>query len=121
MKAVQDYIDPGSEGKGEGVAMIGAHCYVSSAAGLWVDVTGKITMTATQAELERAIKKSIERYLASIAYSGRNVSYAQISNAIIETEGVIDIEGLMINEGTANIAVPERSVAVLGVVTFTYA
>ncbi|WP_251612876.1 baseplate J/gp47 family protein [Senimuribacter intestinalis] len=121
VKAVQDYIDPGSEGKGEGVAMIGAHCYVSSAAGLWVDVTGKITMTATQAELERAIKKSIERYLASIAYSGRNVSYAQISNAIIETEGVIDIEGLMINEGTANIAVPERSVAVLGVVTFTYA
>lgn len=121
VKVVQDYIDPESAGKGEGVAMIGAHCYVSSATGLWIDVAGKITISGGQTEIENAVKKSIEEYLASIAYSGRNVSYAQINNAIIETEGVIDVEELTINESTANIVVPERSVAILGVVTFTYA
>ena len=80
---VQAYIDPDSSGRGEGRAMMGAHCYVSSATGQVINLTG--------------------------------------NNAILETAGVLDVENLTVNGGTANVAVAERSVAVLGTAVFTYA
>lgn len=121
VKEVQEYIDPESAGKGEGVAMIGAHCYVSSAEALPINIAGKLTLSGDQQAIESMVRESVKEYLAGIAYSGRNVSHAQISNAILDTEGVIDIEGCVINGGAANIVVPERNVAVIGEVMFTYA
>ena len=44
-----------------------------------------------------------------------------MGNAIRDTEGVLDYENLTVNEGITNIGVPERHVAVLGTVVFTYA
>ena len=119
---VQNYIDPASEGKGLGVAPIGAKCYVSSATATNINVAGKVTLQgAGQSETEAAIKDAIESYLAGIAFKGSTVSYAHISSRITETNGVIDVENLKINDGTANVAVQARHVAVLGTVTFTYA
>ena len=58
--------------------------------------------------------------LSVICYDMSSISeYAQISNAIIDSEGVIDIEELKVNNGTANISIAERHVAVLGTVVFT--
>lgn len=118
---VQNYIDPDSAGKGEGAAPMGAHCYVSAATALEIDVTAKLTIAGDQDKVETAVKTSIEAYLAGIAFSGTNVSYAQIGNGILDTEGVLDYENLTVNEGITNIGVPERHVAVLGTVVFTYA
>lgn len=116
---VQEYIDPNSAGKGEGEAMIGAHCYVSSATASKINVTGKLSYTGAKDTVVAAAEESIKTYLATIAFAGKNVSYAQISNAIVETEGVLDVENLKINDGTANISVAERYVATLGTVVFT--
>lgn len=118
---VQNYIDPGSSGRGEGAAMMGAHCYVSSAAGLAVNLTGKLIISGEQEGIEAAVKQSVKTYLTSIAYGGYNISYAQINNAILETAGVLDVENLKINGGVANIAVPDRYVGILGTVMLTYA
>lgn len=119
--SVQLYIDPGSLGKGEGAAPIGAHCYVSAAEALNIDVTAKLRISGTQSETESAVEDAIKKYLASIAFTGENVSYAQIGNAILDTAGVIDYESLTVNSGAVNISVPDRSVAILGTVVFTYA
>lgn len=119
--AVQAYIDPDSSGKGEGTAPMGAHCYVSAAEALNIDVSAKFRISGTQTETEAAVKEAIKKYLASIAFTGENVSYAQIGNAIIDTAGVIDYENLTVNSGTANISVADRKVAVLGTVVFAYA
>lgn len=119
--AVQSYIDPDSSGKGEGTAPMGAHCYVSAAEALSIDITVKLTTSGTQTETENAVKEAIKKYLASIAFTGENVSYAQIGNAIIDTAGVIDYENLTVNSGSANISVADRKVAVIGTVVFTYA
>lgn len=119
VKTVQDYIDPDSAGKGEGEAMIGAHCYVSSATGTAINITGKLSYTGSKDTVVENVKTSIKVYLATIAFTGKNVSYAQIANAIIESEGVLDVENLKINNGTANISIAERHVAVLGTVVFT--
>lgn len=118
---VQSYIDPESAGKGEGTAPMGAHCYVSAATELSIDVSTKLSVSGTQESTAEAVKESIKKYLAGIAFTGANVSYAQIGNAIIDTTGVLDYENLAVNEGTENISVPDRYVAVLGTVVFTYA
>lgn len=119
--SVQLYIDPDSSGKGEGAAPMGAHCYVSAAEALNIDVTAKLKISGTQSEIENAVKTAIKEYLASIAFTSENVSYAQIGNAILDTAGVIDYENLTVNSGAVNISVPDRSVAILGTVVFTYA
>ena len=119
---VQNYIDPASEGKGLGTAPIGAKCYVSSAIATDINIAGKVTLQSGvgQSETEAAIKDAIESYFAGIAFKGSAVSYAHISSKITETNGVIDVENLKINDGTANVAVQARHVAVLGTVIFTY-
>lgn len=121
VEVVQAYIDPDSSGKGEGAAPMGAHCYISAAEALNIDVTAKLRISGTQSETESDVKDAIKKYLASIAFTGENVSYAQIGNAILDTAGVLDYESLTVNSGTANISVPDRNVAILGTVVFTYA
>ena len=49
------------------------------------------------------------------------MSYAQIAAAILSAPGVEDFANLTVNGGTANIAIADRKVAVLGEVTVTYA
>ena len=121
VKTVQEYIDPDSSGRGEGTAQMGAHCYVSAAAGMQINLTAEVRTTAEHTPLEEAVKISVKTYLASIAFAGTDVSYARINNAILETAGVLDIENLKVNGGIANLSVPERSVAILGTVVLTYA
>lgn len=123
VKAVQDYIDPGSTGEGYGQAPIGAQCYVSAAAGKALDVACTVSKlnTASESEVTAAIKKSIADYLAGIVFQQDYVSVAQIGAAILAAEGVRDFEGLTVAGGTANIAVGEREAAVLGEVTIAYA
>jgi len=118
--SVQAHIDPSSEGKGEGTAPIGAHCYVSSATATNINIGVKLTLKvgADETTVKAAVEANIASYLKSIAFTGSAVSYAQIGNQIIDTEGVLDYESLTVNGGTANIAISDRYVAVLGTVTY---
>ena len=117
---VQEHIDPDSSGKGEGTAPMGAHCYVEAAAELSITINAKLSISGEQATVEAAVTASIAAYFASIAFTGANISYAQVGNAILDTDGVLDYEGLAVGGGSSNIEVPERSVPVVGTVVFTY-
>lgn len=120
---VQEYIDPSSEGKGNGMAPIGAKCYVSSASATNINLSGKVTIKSgsTSSAIEEKIKDTIEEYLREIAFTGKAVSYAQISSRITDVTDVLDVENLKVNEGTSNITIQDRYVAILGTVVFTYA
>lgn len=59
-------------------------------------------------------------YLAEIVFQQDYVSYARISDRILDVEGVLDIEGLLVGGGTANIQIGEREAATLGEVTLSY-
>ncbi|MEG0430307.1 MAG: baseplate J/gp47 family protein [Anaerovoracaceae bacterium] len=120
VEEVQKYIDPESKGRGEGQAPIGARCYVSAAFNKSIIISCKLTISANQNDVESAIKEAIKGYLKSIAFKNKNVSYAQIGNCIIDTEGVIDYENLVVNGGTANIQVQSQEVATLNAAVFTY-
>lgn len=67
-----------------------------------------------EADVLENIKEKIIEYLQLIAFRQSFVSYAQIGFMIIDSDGVIDYQNLIVNGGTANIPIGEDEVAVLG-------
>lgn len=119
--AVQEHIDPGTTGAGDGVAPIGAFCTVASATGVDINVTAKVTRDAshTLGQVKASIEDSIAEYLKSIAFVEDTVSYARIGALILDSDGVIDYQNLSVNGLTANIAIADDEVAVLGEVVIS--
>lgn len=122
VKAVQEYIDPESEGAGRGQAPIGAQCFVTAATGKAITVSCTVSKsdTADEESVTAAIKSAVADYLASTVFAQSYVSYGQIAAAILSADGVVDFEGLAVGGGTSNIAVGERECPVLGEVTIAY-
>lgn len=119
---VQTHIDPGSKGLGEGEAPIGAYCYVSGAEPKELDISMTVqTLPGAEQEAVTAdVKAAVTAYLKGIAFAQDYVSYARINAAVLEAEGVQDVSGLTVNGATANVAIGERQVAVLGEVSIQY-
>ena len=115
---VQAYIDPNKEGIGAGEAPVGAYCTVTAAEALNINVNVNliITNTADLETVERDIKANITNYLASIAFVNDYVSIAKIGDLILQVDGVEDYDTLTANGIANRIAIPEKSVAVLGAV-----
>ena len=122
VQAVQEHIDPGSKGIGEGAAPVGAYCYVSAATALELDLSLTVTMMggSEEAQVTEAIKAAVAAYLQGIAFAQDYVSYAQIAAAILDAPGVQDFENLTVNGGTGNVPVAAREVAVLGETAVSY-
>ena len=119
---VQTHIDPGSKGLGEGEAPIGAYCYVSGAEPkeLAISMTVQTLPGAEQEAVTADVKAAVAAYLKGIAFAQDYVSYARINAAVLEADGVQDVSGLTVNGATANVAIGERQVAVLGEVSIQY-
>ena len=119
---VQTHIDPGSKGLGEGEAPIGAYCYVSGAEPKELDLSMTVQTLpgAEQEAVTAAVKAAVAAYLKGIAFAQDYVSYARINAAVLEADGVQDVSGLTVNGATANVAIGERQVAVLGEVSIQY-
>lgn len=112
---VQEYIDPNKTGEGRGVAPIGAICTVTGATEMAINVSVQIAKSPIYPSVDIAPK--ITEYLRNIAFKQDYVSVGMIGNAIMNTEGVLDYNNLKINNQTANVTIPTKSVAVLGSVT----
>lgn len=123
VQAVQDYIDPGSTGRGEGQAPIGAQCYVEAATKKEIAISATVSKlnTAEEETVTAGIKAAVAAYLAEIVFRQDYVSFARITDRMLDVEGVLDIANLTVDGGTANVAVGERECAVLGEVTLSYA
>ena len=123
VQQVQDYIDPGGTGEGYGQAPIGAQCRVEAATGTEIDLSATVFKldTADEETVTAGIKAAVGAYLAEIAFQQDYVSFARITDRMLDVEGVLDLENLQVNGGTGNVAVGERACAVLGEVTLSYA
>ncbi len=115
---VQEYIDPGIEGLGEGAAGIGAFVTVASAVALEINISVDIVLSSgfTQEQAEENIEDSLTQYLFDIAFVESIVSYARVGAAILNSEGIEDYSNLTINVGTSNISIDNEEVATLGTV-----
>ncbi|SCY92939.1 baseplate J/gp47 family protein [Alkaliphilus peptidifermentans] len=113
---VQEYVDPGLSGIGEGTAPIGAFCTVVSAAAKPINVVfaANIDSGYTNEEILNNVKTSISKYLKDITFTESYVSYAIIGSLVLQAHGIQDYSNLTINGGTSNITIEEDEVAVLG-------
>lgn len=119
VEEVQNYIDPGSSGTGDGVAPITAFVTVESATGVNVNVSATIVLSTgyTQQQAIDNFTDDLIEYLASIAFVESIVSYAKIGAILLGAEGVEDYTDLLVNGGTTNPDILAEEVAVLGTVT----
>nr|WP_239581296.1 baseplate J/gp47 family protein [Jeotgalibacillus terrae] len=116
---VQEYIDPGITGLGDGAAPIGAFATVVSATGVDIDLSFTLTTNEgfTEQQALDEITDNVTAHLRDIAFQQDFVSYAQIGSIIINSNAVADYTGLTVNSGTVNIDVAEDEVAVMGVIS----
>lgn len=116
---VQNHIDPGITGMGDGEAPVGAFCTVASATAKIINISLTL-IVADGYKLETvktAIEDSIKEYFASLAFKQYYLSYAKIGAMVLDAEGVLDYSNLFINDGSSNITCTAEEVFVLGSVT----
>lgn len=116
---VQNYIDPGITGLGDGTAPLGAFCTVTSANGLNINVSFSVTKEDgyTDPQIIDVISINLTDYYKEIALKENSVSYARIGSIILNSDGVADYTNLTVNDGTSNIVVNDQEVPILGGVT----
>jgi uncharacterized phage protein gp47/JayE len=124
---VQEYLDPNSQGLGEGRAPCGAQVTVVAATALTINVTANNVVLVggySIAAVKAAFEEQLETYLKTTVFTYNpgtttNVSiiYNRISALLFTTEGIINFNGLQVNGGTADIIPSAEQVAKLGTVT----
>ncbi len=124
VERVQDYIDPGGTGLGDGMANIGAHFTAEAAQPLTIDVAFDVSIVsgATVEQVKAEAAEAIRAYLRgimldSISSDGNVVRVSAIGALIHALPSVIDYTELMLNGAAANIEVGETQAAILGEVT----
>lgn len=122
VKKVQDYIDPDSSGLGDGVAPIGAHCYVESAKPLRVDVSVCVVLAAPETIdiVKEAATKSLTAFFEGLPFDNKSPSYishARIGAALLDVPDILDYRDLRLNDTATNLTPDLREIAVLGEVT----
>lgn len=118
---VQEYIDPGSTGLGDGVANIGAYFTAATAIENTINISFDVVLDVSivlQDVIDSAELKIIDFFKILSLSNGTDASYtvrlSAIANIIYDIEGVIDYNNLLLNAGTANITIPYTDVPVLG-------
>lgn len=124
VKAVQDYIDPGGTGLGEGEANIGAYFTAVAATPITVKVSVYVTLSkggdlaTVKANIQDAIKSLIKTTnLENEESKYTTLRVSAVGNIIYDTTGVLDYTDLTLNGGTANIEVSKTEIFALGEVT----
>ena len=130
--SVQEYIDPGVTGTGDGTAPIGAKCTINTAVSNTINISLSPILDNSFDEnvILQNVKDNINGYFKSISFekdiTGQteeihvidNVSYAQIGKNILDSEGVLDYSNLLVNGDIINIDLQANEVPVLGDVIF---
>ncbi len=111
-----------STDSGSGKAPIGARVRVEPAMSLLINVSAALTISGgyNADSVKASVQQAMANYIRSLAFADDNdVRYVRIGQAILDTTGVMDYQGLTVNGGTSNIAVGIQEVAVLGTVTWS--
>lgn len=89
---------------------------VISAEALLINLSVALTLMPgyTEEVVKTNIKKNITTHLKEIAFKTSFVSYAKVGALIIDSDGVLDYQNLLINGSTANVVIPDDRVPVMG-------
>lgn len=116
----QEYIDPNSEGLGNGQAPIGAKVTCTTATELAVNVSCTITLADGFADVNTlGINTALTELFAESAYSDTKINYMKVGACILDVAGVDSIDNLTLNGTAGNITLSDEQIAVLGTLTLT--
>lgn len=118
VEEVQEYLDPGASGLGDGKAPCGAQVTAVSAANLPVNIAANVTYNdnVDPAIARQRFSNEVRAYLKSIIFIDQAVAYVKIGALLINTEGVINYSDLTINGLGEDISPGPEEVATLGTV-----
>lgn len=120
---VQNAVDPpAASGLGLGLAPIGAHVTIGTAAAVTVNVAADITLAAgyTLNQVQPLVTAAVEAYLQGIRQSwgrvlseytmeyGANVYLSRVLAAIVGTLGIVNAANVRLNGGTADLFLTEN-------------
>ena len=122
---IQEEIDPGSQGLGEGKAPIGCHFYALAAKEQTLNVSFHAQISAgytSESAIEEA-KKRLNGYLKEVALHTPNeeemfVQYVKIVAILADITAIKDFSELTINGSEGNVKINAGYVGVLGEVSF---
>lgn len=114
----QKYLDPNSEGMGNGVAPIGAFVTVTTATELPINISATITMKSGYTDTS-PIYTQLSNYFSKIAYEKAIVAYMNVGAEILNVDGVESISDLALNGGTSDITLSDEQIPVLGTTNWT--
>ncbi len=100
---------------------VGANVTVASASGTAIHVTAAAVLdgSASPAEVRAAFVSKLDTYMRELSFVGYTVYVSRIAALLMEVDGVTDYTSLTVNGGTANVAIAETAVPVIGEVTLT--
>lgn len=95
-----------------------ANNIVEAAQPLTLNLTGTLSLQpdAVQADVLNAYTQAVNAYLRPLYFSGEPVRYSQLYQLLVTTEGVMDVEGFLMNGSTVNLTPAEREIPILGTV-----
>ena len=114
----QEYLDPNSEGLGNGVAPIGAIVTVTTATAVDINVSADIVLAEGYTE-PTGIDEALIAYFKELAYVKSNITYIGIGAAILAVPSVDQVQNLVVNGGTADISLTAEQIPRLGTTTWT--
>jgi len=114
----QEYIDPGAEGLGNGVAPIGSKVTITGGTQLAITIAGIVTLADGYTDADGA-SDAITDYLLSITYVKSSVSYMRIGSALLDCPSIIDLSSLTLNTGTSDITLTGDEIPVLTSIILT--
>lgn len=120
VERVQEYIDPGGTGTGEGVANIGAHFTAEAAEVVPITISCSVTLTSgfTLGNAREQAVAAFKKYMKSLALETPEnvpvvVRISSIGAILYGLTAVIDYANLALNGKTSNIEIDKTRVAVL--------
>lgn len=117
----QEYLDPNSEGLGEGKAPIGSIVTVSTAIGLTVNVSATITLNTgyIMDDAQTQAEEAVELYFRSISYDKNNVSLIALGSSMLGTDAISSVSDLLLNSSASDVSLTNEAIPQLGTVTLS--
>jgi uncharacterized phage protein gp47/JayE len=114
----QEYLDPGSQGLGNGKAPLGSKVTVTGGVRKDINITGNVILADGFTEPD-GVSEAISEYLASVTYVKNSVSYMRVAVAILDLPSIVDLNNFTVNGGTADIELIGEEIPTLNSINLT--
>lgn len=114
----QEYMDPGSQGLGNGIAPIGAKVTVTGGVKKEINIAGEVVLAEGFTEPE-GVAEAIVKYLSSITYVKNSVSYMRTGTTVLDTSSIADLKNFTLNGGNTDIVLVGEEIPTLNSINLT--